>query len=386
MKCSSALTIALLTAFHFATALDAPVVTISCEVVDDTVQVTLDWDLVVGATHYAIYSKNDPYSADEYIDGVQHPPYRVITVEQQFFCVVAREMPALPGFTLIPGGAFSMGDESDTSTDNDPEHRVTLTNDFYLGTCEVTNGEYCAAVQWAYDEGHVIVTAAAVRAHGELLLDLDDSECEISFNDGVFSVDPVVRGDFEGQSSTEHPVKELSWYGAVCYCDWLSMMEGLEPFYYGDWNQTEEHNPYTSLAYRLPTEAEWEFAAQYRDDRVYPWGETPPDCDYANFEDSVLCVGWTAPVGNQVAGFSQLGLVDVAGNLREWVGDWYSVSNYDQDPEVNPLGATEGSYRSVRGGSWIDGMSLLQCANRYYNSPGSTPDRVGFRVARTVTP
>lgn len=303
------------------------------------------------------------------------------------------EFEELPEMTLIPAGTFLMGSDNGGGTEI-PVHQVTLTNDFYLGTYEVTNQQYLEAVQWAIDNSEltgVTATTTTVQAYGYELLNLEDSHCEISFDDGVFSLrESPAQGAYpDGYDPAYHPVKQVSWYGAACYCDWLSVIEELPPFYEGNWDQTPGHNPYTSLAYRLPTEAEWEFAAQYNDDRTYPWGETSPDCDYANFDltgDGDDCVGWTSPIGSYPLGASQLGLMDMAGNLWEWVGDWFDHDYTDYSPDPDPLGVVEGSYRVLRGGAWYFGAFGLRCSCRHCATPSNASSRLGFRVCRTANP
>jgi formylglycine-generating enzyme required for sulfatase activity len=290
-----------------------------------------------------------------------------------------------PGeMTLIPAGTFMMGGCYPNGV---PVHQIILTHDFYLGTHEVTNEEYRVAVQWAYEQGLVTATSVTVQDHGVELLDLDHSDCVISFSDGTFSLDPVVDGDYQGQSSADHPVKQVSWYGAACYCDWLSLVDEGEAFYNGNWDQTVDHNPYTSSGYRLSTEAEWEYAAQYNDGRTYPWGEAEPDCDYVNFwSNPDYCVGWTVPVGSYPSGASQLGLMDMAGNLDEWVGDWFDLDYYHDSPGTDPLGATSGTGRVRRGGTWGSSVSHMRCASRYSGEPFSPYSYTGFRVCMTVNP
>ena len=107
---------------------------------------------------------------------------------------------------------------------------VTLTNAYYLGVTEVTNGQYAALAQWAYDQGYVTATATsltdALDGSTVELLDLDDPACEIAYSGGVSTT-----------ALPERPVVEVSWYGAAAYCDWLSLQEGLPRAYdHADWS------------------------------------------------------------------------------------------------------------------------------------------------------
>jgi len=300
-------------------------------------------------------------------------------------------------FTLVPAGTFTMGGNIGDDYNERPAHQVTLTHDFYLGSCEVTNKEYVEAVQWAYDQGLVTASSNTVQSHMEELLDLDDPKCEISFNGGMFTLDPVYRGKFKGQSSADHPVKEVSWYGAACYCDWLSLMAGLPLFYNGSWEQSADHNPYAATGYRLPTEAEWEYAARYPDNLIYPWGDEKPNCEFANFDPthwsdggSRKCANWTVPVGSLSLGASQLGLMDMAGNLEEWVNN--GIYSYGGAPLTDPLTSGGRSY-GVRGGHWNSYMYVsnsdyntrsLRCSRRHSWGMNDPHYIIGFRVARAV--
>lgn len=282
--------------------------------------------------------------------------------------------PPPPGMITVPAGSFTMGQVGAFCA---PEHGVRFTHGFYLDQYEVTNQEYTEAVQWAYDNGYV--TATASSAQDDLdgstteLLNLDSSDCEISFSAGVFSC-----------ANPDHPVIEVTWYGAARYCDWLSLQAGLPRAYQhsGDWS-CNSGDPYGAAGYRLPTDAEWEYAAQYDDDRVYPWGSESPTCALANYSG---CMVWTSPVGSCPAGNSALGFSDMAGNVWEWCNDWW-VCNAGDEYVQDPVGPSTGSWRAVRGGAWTSGGNDMKSANRYnYGGPESSASEVGFRAAKTVGP
>lgn len=285
----------------------------------------------------------------------------------------------IPEMVFVPAGSFVMGDgESFCGTDLRP---TTLTRGFSAGRFEVTNAEYLEALEWAYRNGHVIAGPDQVLdgLDGTLaeLIDLDDESCEIAFTPGgSFALRDAGHG-----INPDHPVKEVTWYGAARYCDWLSLYEGLPRAYdhAGNW-ACNGGDPYGAAGYRLLTDAEWEYAARYNDGRIYPWGNTPPACDRANYGD---CHDWTFPVGGHPLGASALGLHDLAGNLYEWCNDW-SVCGIGTAPAVDPAGPASGDWRILRGGSWFynDLAPELRCAARFRTNPSDSYQHYGFRIAK----
>ncbi|MFM7199309.1 MAG: formylglycine-generating enzyme family protein, partial [Myxococcota bacterium] len=128
---------------------------------------------------------------------------------------------------------------------------------------------------------------------------------------------------------------------------------------------------------RLPSEAEWEYAARGKEGRAYPWGKEKPTAERANYDQTGI--RQTSPVGAFPLGATPEGVYDMAGNVWEWCGDWYG--GYPSGTQIDPSGFTTGSYRVLRGGSWfIDASSFLRGAVRYWFGPSDRDNDVGFRV------
>ena len=239
---------------------------------------------------------------------------------------------------FIPAGTVYMGG-LDILLDSDeiPAHKVQL-NAFWIDQVEVTNGMYGLCVE-----------AGTCR----LPLKLN--------SDNRFDY-------FENPEFQDYPVVQVAWYDANAYCQWAGR--------------------------RLPTEAEWERAARGDDMRTFPWGDEPPN---ANNSNSLNTVGDTTRVGSYTEGASPFGALDMAGNVWEWVADFYKSTYYETSPGENPTGPenTAGNnFRVIRGGSFQDSLLNLRIPNRGYEvgpdpfvlppneaAYGHTSAKIGFRCA-----
>ena len=233
--------------------------------------------------------------------------------------------------TGIPSGAFCMGSEDDYADfDEDPVHAVTLTHGFWIGRTEVTQAQWEAVMgTWSFG------------------------------NDGC----------------EDCPAEQLSWEDAALFANALSTAEGLDACYEEDGSDVAT-DPYACEGYRLPTEAEWEYAARARADTTYA-GSDDPD-KVAWYDDN------SGEMSHEVCGLdvNAWGLCDMSGNVCEWTGDWYDDAYYEASPAEDPAGAGAGSDRVDRGGSWYDPSGNLRTSFRYWVGPGDRRVTLGLRVAR----
>jgi formylglycine-generating enzyme required for sulfatase activity len=287
----------------------------------------------------------------------------------------------LDNFVYIPGGTFTMGSPTDEPgrDDNEIQHQVTLTHGFYVQTTEVTNQQYMELAQWAYDHGHVIVMSYELRDNfdgsTQILMSADTELREISFSNGVFS---CIRPN--------HPVKYVTWYGSAAYCDWLSLQQGLPRAYdHATW-QCNGGNPYTAAGYRLPTEAEYEYACRAGSTTAFANGPiTQLFCSPIDPNLDVMgwycgnASDWTRLVAQKLP--NAWGLYDMHGNLYERCNDWYGAYG---GAVTDPVGPDGGSFARVfRGGSW--GEIAQRCRSAFRNRifPGNADASLGFRPVRS---
>ena len=323
----------------------------------------------------------------EAIGGIWHPGW--VSCEPNP-CLMIPEM------IRVPAGDFIMGDGiAHCGVD---EHEVILTRDFYLGKYEVTNREYLEALQWAYDHGYVIATTSYVRDNLDQctasLLQMDSENSEIQFDGaGAFYLREAPCSWAQeaypgGYDPADHPVKMLTWYGAARFCDWMSLRDGLPRAYDtpGDGWPCNGGDPYGAEGYRLPTDAEWEYAAQFNDERIHPWGDEEPNCDRVNYAPefpTIFCVGWTSAVGSYPPAPVSLGLYDMMGNVAECCNDLF-VCDLGFVPVIDPVGPETSNLHVSRGSSWMGGSHHLRCAYRGSIMLENPDFTVSLRVARTV--
>ena len=260
-----------------------------------------------------------------------------------------------PSTVLVQGGTFKMGGE-DGDSDEKPVHSVTLSA-FYMGKYEITNAQF---VKFLNEKGNQSEgTVEWINLSGNY----EDEKCRIVQSGSNFS---VVSG------YDNYPVIYVSWYGAKAYCTWLASKTGK--------------------SYRLPTEAEWEYAAGNGSRHTkYSWGNGDPSVqkggnvadetmkkklNYAIFDGYTDGYVYTAPVGTFAA--NDFGLYDMTGNVWEWCSDW--PDRYSSSAQTNPTGAVTGFNRVYRGGGW--GSRPLNCrvANHDGNPPAYRIYDLGFRV------
>lgn len=247
-------------------------------------------------------------------------------------------------FVQIKGGKFIMGTINGDS-DESPEKIIKLES-FYIGIHEVTNEQYCRFLNELQPD--VSVLSGYINLKGKW----KNLNCKIYRKDSVY----YVEEGFE-----HYPVIFVSWYGADAYCK-----------YYG---------------LRLPTEAEWEYAASGRNSKFRFLPFIKRKRKYSDF--SLSDVSWFENNSeNNIHKIMQKfpnpsGIYDMQGNVAEWCNDWYAHDYYNVSKPNNPKGPKKGDFKSYRGGSWVNSQKMLRIKNRRAANPRSMKSTIGFRVVKS---
>ena len=251
------------------------------------------------------------------------------------------------GMVHVKGSIYQIGSNTGES-DEAPIHSAML-NSFYIGKYEVTIDEYI-----------IFMNAMNVTSYGNLagkeLIDVESEDCPVVYEDGKF----VFQAN-KYANSENCPIGEVSWHGAVEYCNWLSGNTGEK--------------------FRLPTEAEWQYAAR--------GGLESEEFLYSG-SNNVTEVAWYAlnsgnklhEVGKKKA--NELGLYDMSGNAWEWCQDWYKKDYYKKMPFNNPLGPDKGSRKVIQGGSVSNSADRCRATARYHYPPMNSSWTNGFRLVMEV--
>lgn len=321
-------------------------------------------DLQLPSTEHQIEVSLQGYVAQSR-ELVPQPAYpqelvvELLTPREHMLAAQPTEMETSQGATMVMlfPGEFEMGSQRGSQgwRNNEVRRRVRLTKRYYLGVKEVTNREFRAFIP-----SH---TSGAER--------------------------------FRSLASDSSPAVNLDWQAAAAFCNWLSSQESL-PLQYQSRSGRLIPVAETGTGYRLPTEAEWVWAARYRgggENSRYPWGERMPppprSGNYADQSASSLVTNvlttyndffpFTAPVGSFPA--NPLGFYDLGGNVAEWMGDYYGTDTLYPNYEVDPRGPREGRFRVIRGSGWLHGtLRELRWAFRDFGEEERLD--VGFRLAR----
>ncbi len=249
-------------------------------------------------------------------------------------------------FVRVPAGKFLMGSKEDkalAAEEERPQHTVDLSQEYWIGKYPVTNAQF----------------AEFVKASGY------STSAETGNSEYTWQHPRGTQSTLEGKE--DHPVVQVSWHDAQAYCQWINKVD------------TEELG--NNLAFRLPSEAEWEKAARGEYGNEWPWGNEEPDgtrCNIGGYEGGTTPVGKYTPKGD-----SPYGAADTAGNVWEWCADWYDAQEYARRAGAlvtDPCGPESGAARVVRGGSWLDGRKLARCAYRSGFEPDYFLSPIGFRL------
>ncbi len=270
-----------------------------------------------------------------------------------------------PKMILVSGGTFKMGSnlpDPDGLGDEKPVHTVTI-SDFYIGETEVKVSDY----------------QIFSKATGIAMPQPPEDEWWESHPDTKKFYNNPAKKWWGFQPN--YPMFHVSWENAVLYCNWLSKKEGLNECYKknadGGWDFD-----ITKTGYRLPTEAEWEFAARGgNNSKGYKYSGSNSLSEVAWYDETTALAG---PQNVKTKKPNELGIYDMSGNVWEWCSDYYSAKYYTiSEGKTNPVNLTSQPYRVLRGGSWHYQGSYATITSRDGPEIGFTNYNYGFRLART---
>ncbi len=296
---------------------------------------------------------------------------------------------SIPELVDVTAGSFNMGS---TSGDDDeaPIHNVTLTNNFKISKYEVSIKQFVQILNYSLGKGYIKSDAQYTgHFYTEIYYNYAPNAMSIKkllVNSTPIEFDMDLHKFVCEEQDQNKPIYDITYFAAAMYCRSLNEIENYSGFYNFTASSVSS-TPYEGEGYRLPTEAEWEYVAQYNDGRIYPWGDTEPDQEHANYYGS----GW----GNEPldidacpAGANQLGVYNLAGNVWEWCNDTFE--EYPEEAVTDPTGAsgntTDSSYKIIRGSSCELGPNYLRNTNRSYCKAnleaGKVNSKIGFRIIK----
>ncbi len=240
---------------------------------------------------------------------------------------------------LVPGGPFTMGFQIDNERewgdrDEEPVHQVSLSS-YWIDKYEVTSSRFAKFLN-------------------------ENKEQASRFIEITPTVTVQLENDTHSPRSglENYPVNRVSWFGAEAYCKWVGK--------------------------RLPTEAEWEKAARGTDQRIFPWGNDFPDNEHVTYRRKMSEKGFKVmePVDGMNKGVSPYGVHHMAGNVWEWVSDWFDATAYQDENREDPKGPEGGISKVLRGGNWYYKAYYMRTTYRFNEKPGTFKIWQGFRCAR----
>lgn len=297
-----------------------------------------------------LLARLDKETAEVIDHAIRQCEDKVRNLQSQF---TVRELPGEPA--TIEGSSFYMGSENG-QTDESPRHEIVVSS-FLMDRFPITNQEFAEFIR---DPSSTDWKQQTIYKKYDVPYYL----CEF-------------RGSNPPEDKWDHPVVWVNWFAAVAFCNWRSRRHRKEEVYQFV-SDAQVDADFSLNGWRLPTEAEWEYAARCGLDTDQPWeGDLNPTI--ANYGKHYV---GTTSVGR--FGFNAFGLADLLGNVKEWCHDVYDQEAYKKKNRSNPRGPKRGKVRAFRGGSWMDPPEFLRFARRGKLPPQNTNPDFGFRCVRLI--